>query len=449
MAESVFGLIAIVVLVLANGFFVAAEFSLVSVRPTRVEELVRGGTPGAAAVKHAIKDTDRFIAATQLGITLASLGLGWIGEPALAHVIEPVLAFLPGEIAGQAAHVVAGTAIAFAIITFMHVIVGELMPKSIALTNPERTALFIAGPTLIAETIFRPFIWLMNGTGNFLLRLLHVRPASAHETLHSIEELKMIAEASEQGGLIEPDEREMIHAVFDLRDTSARQVMVPRTEMVTVDATATLEEALDVAAHSSLTKFPVYENDPDHVVGVLHVKDVVRAMHEFIERDAGKAALAQPVREIMREALFVPETVRVDDLIARMRRQKQHMAILLDEFGGTAGLVTLEDLVEELFGDVQDEFTVEEPELVPRADGSVSVSGLMLIEDVNDALRLNLVDENSDTIAGYVLSRLGRIPATGDALQADGLHFRVERMDGLRIERIGIRVDERRRPKGE
>src|SRR3972149_2663034 len=270
MAAIVFGLIAIVVLVLANGFFVAAEFSLVSVRATRVEELVRRSTPGAAAVKHAIKDTDRFIAATQLGITLASLGLGWIGEPALAHVIEPVLAFLPGEIAGQAAHVVAGTAIAFAIITFMHVIVGELMPKSIALTNPERTALFIAGPTLIAETVFRPFIWLMNGTGNFLLRLLHARPAAApetppplvgpgapRETLHSIEELKRIAEASEQGGLIEPDEREMIHAVFDLRDTSARQVMVPRMEMVTVDATATLEEALDVAAHSSLPTFPV------------------------------------------------------------------------------------------------------------------------------------------------------------------------------------------------
>ncbi|HET7090070.1 MAG TPA: hemolysin family protein [Anaerolineae bacterium] len=448
MTESVFGLIAIVVLVLANGFFVAAEFSLVSVRPTRVEELVRGGTPGAAAVKHAIKDTDRFIAATQLGITLASLGLGWIGEPALAHLIEPLLAFLPGEIAGEAAHIVAGTAIAFAIITFMHVIVGELMPKSIALMNPERTALFIAGPTLIAETIFRPFIWLMNGTGNFLLRLIRVRPA-AHGTLHSIEELKMIAEASEQGGLIEPDEREMIHAVFDLRDTSARQVMVPRMEMVTVDATATLEEALDVAAHSSLTKFPVYENDPDHVVGVLHVKDVVRVIHESIEQDAGRAALAKTAREIMREALFVPETVRVDDLIARMRRQKQHMAILLDEFGGTAGLVTLEDLVEELFGDVQDEFTIEEPDLVPRADGSISVSGLMLIEDVNDALGVNLVDQNSDTIAGYVLSRLGRIPAAGDSLQADGVHFRVERMDGLRIDRIGIRVDERRKTKDE
>jgi CBS domain containing-hemolysin-like protein len=437
MAESVVGLVAIVVLVLANGFFVAAEFSLVSVRPTRVEELVRGGRSGAAAVKHAIKDTDRFIAATQLGITLASLGLGWIGEPALAHLIEPLLAFLPGEIAGEAAHVVAGTVIAFSIITFLHVIVGELMPKSIALMNPERTALFVARPTLVAETLFRPFIWLLNGTGNFLLRLIRVRPA-AHGALHSIEELKMIAEASEQGGLIESDEREMIHAVFDLRDTSARQLMVPRMEMVTVDATATLEEALDVAAHSSLTKFPVYENDPDHVVGVLHVKDVVRVIHESIEQDAGKAALAQPVREIMRPALFVPETVRVDDLIAQMRRQKQHMAILLDEFGGTAGLVTLEDLVEELFGDVQDEFTVEEPDIQPRPDGTFSVSGLTPIEDVNDVLGLNLVDENSDTIAGYVLSRLGRIPAAGDALQADGLHFRIERMDGLRIERITI-----------
>jgi len=443
MTESFFGLIAIIVLVLANGFFVAAEFSLVSVRPTRVEELVRKGRPGAAAVKHAIRDTDRFIAATQLGITLASLGLGWIGEPALAHVIEPLLEFLPGEIAGQAAHIVAGTVIAFAIITFLHVIVGELMPKSIALMNPERTARFVARPTLVAEAIFRPFIWLMNGTGNFLLRRLRVRPASAHETLHSIEELKMIAEASEQGGLIEPDEREMIHAVFNLRDTSARQIMVPRTEMVTVDATATLEEALDVAAHSSLTKFPVYENDPDHVVGVLHIKDVVRVIHELVEQDAGKAALTRTAREMMREALFVPETVRVDDLIARMRRDKQHMAILLDEFGGTAGLVTLEDLVEELFGDVQDEFTVEEPDIQPRPDGSFSVSGLMPIEDVNDALGLNLVDQNSDTIAGYVLGRLGRIPAAGDVLPADGLNFRVERMDGLRIDRIGIRIDER------
>jgi CBS domain containing-hemolysin-like protein len=439
MSESAFGLIAIVVMVLANGFFVAAEFSLVSVRRTRVEELVRLGRPGAHAVQHAIRDTDRFIAATQLGITLASLGLGWIGEPALAHVIEPLLHFLPGEIAGQAAHVVAGTVIAFTIITFLHVIVGELMPKSIALQSAERTALVVAAPTLLAEKLFRPFIWLMNGTGNFLLRLLGFNQPTGHEHLHSVEELKMIAAASEQGGLIEADEREMLHAVFDLRNTTARQVMVPRTEMVSVSADATFGEVIDVAAHHNLSKFPVYENDPDHIVGVLHTKDIVRVMHESVAHGAAASNLDRVARDIMREALFVPEAIRVDHLIVRFRRAKQHLAILLDEFGGTAGLVALDDLVEELFGDVQDAFTIEEPDIQPRPDGSFSVSGLALIEEVNDALGLKLTDENSDTIAGYVLGRWGRIPEKDDALESDGLTFRVAKMDGLRIDRIVIR----------
>jgi len=439
MIQDVIGLAAILVLVLVNGFFVAAEFSLVSVRRTRVEELVKLGRSGARAVQRAVRDPDRFIAATQLGITLASLGLGWIGEPALAHLLEPLLEFLPGEIAGQAAHIVAGTAIAFAIITFLHVIIGELMPKSVALQSPERTALFVAGPTLFAETIFRPFIWLLNGTGNFLLRSLGLHRPSGHENLHSVEELKLIAEASEQGGIIEPDEREMLHAVFDLRNTAARQVMVPRTEMVTVAADATLEEVIDLAAHHSLTKFPVYEGDPDHIVGILHIKDVVRVMHESVERGPNGDVLAGSARAILREALFVPESVRIDDLIARFRRNKQHIAILLDEFGGTSGLVTLDDVVEELFGDVQDAFDVEEPGIQSRPDGSFSVSGLTPIEEVNDALGLNLIDENSDTIAGYVLSRLGRIPVVGDTLESDGLTFRVKAMDGLRIDRIIIR----------
>lgn len=443
MIENFVGLTAIAILVLVNGFFVAAEFSLVSVRRTRVEELVRLGRPGARAVQHAVKDPDRFIAATQLGITLASLGLGWIGEPALSHLLEPLFEFLPGEIAGQAAHLVAGTAIAFAIITFLHVIIGELMPKSVALQRPEQTALIVAGPTLFAETVFRPFIWLLNGTGNFLLRSLGLGRSSGHENLHSVEELKIIAEASEQGGLIEPDEREMLHAIFDLRSTTARQVMVPRTEMVTVAATATLAEVLDVAAHHRLTKFPVYESDPDHIVGIVHIKDVVRVVHESVERGAAGEALLGPARAIMREALFVPETIHVDDLIARFRRHKQHIAILLDEFGGTSGLVTLEDLAEELFGDVRDVFDVAEPDIQPRADGSFSVSGLTLIEEVDDTLGLNLVDENSDTIAGYVLSRLGRIPVVGDDLESDGLAFRVEKMDGLRIDRIAIRKQPR------
>ena len=437
--QDLIGLLAVIVLVLINGFFVTAEFSLVSVRRTRVEELVRRGQPGARAVRRAIQDPDRFIAATQLGITLASLGLGWIGEPALAHVIEPLLAFLPGEVAGGAAHVVAAGIIAFAVITSLHVIVGELMPKSIALQRPERTALLVAGPTLFAETLFRPFVWLLNGAGNALLRLLGLNTASAHEQLHSVEELKMIAEASEQGGLIEPGEKEMLHAVFNLREMAARQVMVPRTEMITVAADDTLEQVIDVATRHSLTKFPVYEGDPDHIAGVLHIKDVMRVMHPPTDHALARDPRADAAREIMREALFVPDTIRVDDLLARFRRQKQHMAILLDEFGGTAGLVTLADLVELLVGDVQDQFTAGAPDIEMRPDGSHSVSGLARLEDVNDALGLNLMDANVDTIAGYVLSRMGRIPAVGDTLEADGLRFRVEAMDALRIERINIR----------
>ena len=439
MIENLVGLAAIAVLVLVNGFFVAAEFSLVSVRRTRVEELVRLGRPGARAVQHAVKDPDRFIAATQLGITLASLGLGWIGEPVLSRMIEPLFEFLPGEIAGQAAHLVAGTAIAFALITFLHVIIGELMPKSVALQNPEQTALIVAGPTLFAETVFRPFIWLLNGTGNFLLRAFGLGRSSGQENLHSVEELKLIAEASEQGGLIEPNEREMLDAVFDLRDTTARQVMVPRTEMITVATTATLGEVIGVAADHSLAKFPVYEGDPDHIVGIVHIKDVVRVLHESVERGTQKEALAGPAHQITREALFVPETIRIDDLLVRFRRHKQHIAILLDEFGGTSGLVTLDDLTEELLGDVRDVFDSEEPDIQPRPDGSFSVSGLAPLEEVNGALGLNLVDENSDTIAGYVLGRLGHIPTVGDGLESDGLAFRVEAMDGLRIDRINVR----------
>jgi CBS domain containing-hemolysin-like protein len=241
------GLVLVFILVLINGFFVAAEFSLVSVRKTRIAERVARGDTGAKAVQHAIEDPDRFIAATQLGITLASLGLGWIGEPALSHLIEPLFAWLPGEIAGTAAHIAAASILAFAMITGMHVVIGELMPKSIALQRAERTALLVARPTLWAEHLFRPFIWALNGTGNFLLRQLGFHGASEQEHLHSVEELKMLVDASEEGGVIEPQESEMIHAVFDFGEMTAHQMMVPRTELITLDVDTSIEDVCDFA----------------------------------------------------------------------------------------------------------------------------------------------------------------------------------------------------------
>ncbi len=420
----------IAVLVATNAFFVAAEFSLVSVRHTRVEELIARGNLTAKAVQHAIADPDRFIAATQLGITLASLGLGWLGEPALAHLIGPLFKFLPDRWGSAASHAAAASAIAFGLITFLHVVVGELMPKSIALQKPEETALWVARPTLFAEHLFRPLIWALNGTGNFLLRLIGFESASAHHLVHSVEELKLLVEASQESGVLEMGEKEMLHAVFDFGDMQAHQVMVPRTEIVGVDVNLPLAQIIDLVALHALTKFPVYEGDLDHVIGILHTKDLVRFAHQT----GGKTA-----RDCMREGLFVPETIHISKLLARFRSRKQHIAILLDEYGGTAGLVTLEDLVEEIIGDVADQFEQEESDIVRLPDGSYSISGRALIEEVNQELGLTLTDPDYETIAGYMLGRLGRMTEVDDTVQVEGLELRVKEMDGLRIARILLR----------
>src|SRR5512139_1280402 len=319
------GLVVVIIVVLINGLFVAAEFSLVSVRKTRIAERVARGDTGAKAVQKAIEDPDRFIAATQLGITLASLGLGWIGEPALSHLIEPLFGWLPGQIAGMAAHIAAASILAFVLITGMHVIIGELMPKSIALQRTERTALVVARPTLWVEHLFRPFIWVLNGTGNLLLRLLGFNRASEQEHLHSVEELKMLVDASEEGGVLEAQESDMIHAVFDFGEMTAHQMMVPRTELITLEVDTPIGDVYDFAAQHHHNKYPVYENDLDHVVGILHVKDLVPAMRLPPER-------RPTLRQLMREPLFVPDTIGVNDLLARFRQRKQHIAMLLDEY---------------------------------------------------------------------------------------------------------------------
>jgi CBS domain containing-hemolysin-like protein len=422
-------LIGVVVLVLANGFFVAAEFALVSVRRTRVEELARQGRPGAAAVKRALHDPDRFIAATQLGITIASLGLGWLGEPALSRFLDPVVHLLPEAWIGTASHTLSA-GIAFAIITFLHVVIGELMPKSIALQRPENTSLVVAGPTLLAEWIFKPAIWALNGTGNFLLRLLGMPPASGHDMVHSVEELRMLVDASGEQGVLEHTERDMLEAVFDFGDSTAREVMVPRTEMVAVSADAPIEELIHLAIKHPHTKFPVYEGDLDHILGIAHTKDLVRVQH-----DQRRAAT---VRGLMREAMFVPDTLRLDELLKEFRHKRQHLALVLDEYGGTSGLVTLDDLMEEIVGKIGDAFDKSTPPVQKLPDGSVLIDGLTQIEEVNDLLGLTLADEHYDTIAGFVLGRLGRMARVGDVVEADGVRLKVEALDGLRIARLSL-----------
>ncbi len=424
------GVVSIVILVLANGFFVAAEFSMVSVRRTRIAELVARGETGAEAVQKAIENPDRVIAATQLGITLASLALGWVGEPALSHLIYPVITLFPDAFRPEVSHSLSA-AFSFAIITFLHVVVGELAPKSIALQDPERTSLFVARPTLFAEQVFKPAIWVLNGAGNTLLRMIGIQPASGHQLVHSVDELKMLVTASAESGVVEAEESEMLHAIFDFGELVVRQVMVPRTEVIAVEANTPLEDIIGLVTHSSYTKFPVYEDDLDHMVGIVHVKDLLHAM----QKADRQGCIA---RDFAREPLFVPETISVSALLRHFRDNRQHIAIVMDEYGGTAGLVTLEDLLEEIVGEVSDPFDVNTPEFQKLEDGSVLIDGLSLIEDVNEQLNVNLIDPHYDTIAGYVLGRLGRIARPGDIVEGDGVRLRVHEMDGFRIARVSL-----------
>jgi CBS domain containing-hemolysin-like protein len=427
-----FKLSAVAALVLANGFFVAAEFCLVSVRRTRIEELAAQGNTGARLVQEATLKPDRFIAATQLGITLASLGLGWIGEPFLAHLIEPAFDFLFRGWGTAASHAAAAGTLTFILITFLLVVVGELMPKSISLQRPEQTALVVAGPILLTERLFRPVILALNGAGNLLLRAVGFEPASGQQMVHSVEEIKLLVDDSQEGGVLEMGEREMLHGVLDFGDMQANQVMIPRTEMICVDAEAPIEEVIQTAATHPLTKFPVYERDLDHIIGILHTRDLVRVVH----REGRRSSTS--LRRLVREALYVPETIHASDLLVRFRARKQHMAIVLDEYGGTAGLVTLSDLIEEIVGQVLDVFDRHGPDIERLADGSALINGLTVIEEVNDTFGLGLSDPNYETIAGYILGRLGRVAQVGDEVDAGNVRLRVETMDGLRIARVKL-----------
>lgn len=457
----VLGLVSVVVLVLINAFFVAAEFSLVSVRRTRIAELVARGESGAEAVQKAIENPDRVIAATQLGITLASLGLGWVGEPALTHLLNPLVLLLPESIRSGVSHSISAV-IAFFVITFLHVVIGELAPKSIALQNPERASLFVAGPTLWTERLFKPAIWILNGSGNALLRLVGVRPASGHQLAHSVEELKMLVSASAEGGVVEADEREMLHAVFDFSGLVVRQVMIPRTEVVAVEASTPVPEVINLIAQTNYTKYPVYINNLDQIIGIVHVKDLLgtsEAMNAILNAhlslnnktrsqpaSTGYASGDEPsdtpapcvVGDFVREAIFVPETLSVGALLGLFRHNRQHIAVVMDEYGGTAGLVTLEDLLEEIVGEVGDQFDEINSEFQILSDGSILIDGLTLIEDVNQQLNLDLKEPHYDTIAGYVMGRLGRIPHLHDVVEGNGVRIRVEEMNGLRVTRVAL-----------
>lgn len=418
---------AVVALVLANGFFVAAEFSIVTVRKTRIDQLIAEGHRGARAVRRAITDPDGYIAATQLGITMASLALGWIGEPALASLIQPGFAFLPATVAETTAHTIS-VAIAFAIVTALHIVLGELAPKTIALERAEATALLVVKPTELFMKAFSPFIRALNGTGRAVVNLLGMHGAGKHAMVHSEAELKMLVTASQEAGVLEEGEERMLHRVFGFADLTAGQVMIPRTEVLAIPAEATRDEVVALISRYGHASLPVYQGDLDHVVGMLHVTDLLRAIGTGAETD---------VTSLAREVLTVPETLGADHLLGEMQRRGVREAVVIDEYGGTAGLVTFESLIGRIVGDLATG-AGRAAKIALLPDGAAAIDGLVLVSEVNERFGLHIDDTTYTTVGGFVLGRLGRRPKEGDTIDVEGRRMRVDALDGIRVANVWL-----------
>ncbi len=420
-------LIAVILLVFANAFFVAAEFALVAARRSRIDQMASAGDSAAKVVQKALTHLDRYISGTQLGITMASLGLGWIGEPAMALLFAWVLGLF-GFVASPAAlHGGAMFATAFFIITFLHVVLGELAPKSIALTMPEKVAKVVTAPLVVFSRGMMPFIYVFNGAANMILRIFGVTPVSELHSIHSPEELRLLVMQSHAHGALDESDRAMLAGVFDFHNKTAVDVMRPRTEIVALDVTATTEEVWETLRTERYSRYPVYRESLDDVVGVFLAKDLW--LHPPGEPFSLEGAL--------REALYVPDSRPAERVLEDLRRTRAHMAVVLDEYGGTSGIVTMEDLIEEVIGDISDEYDLAARDSF-EADGVLELAGSMSLIDVRSDHRLDIPEGDYSTLGGYAFATLGRLPRVGDRVAFPGGELEIVAMDGRRV--AGLRV---------
>ena len=435
MSESSLGIIIsnwliVFVLLLVNGFFVAAEFAIVKARRTKIEQLTKDGNVDAKLALRALEDMNYFIAAVQLGITIASIGIGWFGSPTVEKMLAPVLANLPAGY-GHLAHIITAV-VAFFTVTLLHVVVGEQVPKCVALQYPERISLYVAKPMDLFMTIARPFVWLLNVSCNIILKIFKV-PTSSARVVHTLEDLDLMVDASFDEGVLNETEKDMIHNVFQFSDLTAREVMIPRTDMICVPNDMSFEDLNKLAAENQYTRYPVYDGDIDHITGLVHVKD----LYSLALKDE-----VRTVQDLQRNIMLVPETMTMDNLVREFKKNKGQMAIVVDEFGGTSGIITLEDVMEEIFGDVQDEFDEEAEfdikELKPNhylANGMMRLDELANFFDVPDE---KLEDDDVDTIAGLVVKELGRLAQLDDVVKYHEFTFTVKEIDGARITKLLI-----------
>jgi len=428
----------VLLLVAANAFFVASEFSLVAVRPSRMQQLWESGNPRAVTVQHLLKDLDRILSGVQLGITLASLALGWLGELTLASMLEPVVHALGLPWATAIAHSISVT-VAFLTITTLHVVLGELVPKSMALQRAEKVALVIARPMAAFMVAFGPLIRLFDGASNLLLRTLGFRATVGHAVVRSAEELQVLLNQVREHGVLDAKQAQMLEGALELSGVEVRQVMVPRASMVGLAANASLEEALEVVRKHRRSRYPVYEGSPDQVTGVLHRKDLFHYLSDRLRRSK-QGLPEQPfdLRQFVREAFFVPETKPLTDLLEDFRRHRFRIAIVVDEYGSVQGLVTLADILETIVGEVRDEYEAPPPSEMITAGGMV-VDARTTLLDLDHQHQIELPPgPGFETLAGFVLNHLGFIPQGGESFLFDGLRLTVLEMDGKRVARVKI-----------
>jgi putative hemolysin len=433
-------IVAVAILILANGFFVAAEFALVSMRDTRVEQLIAAGVPGASAVRKLQQDLDGFLPAGQLGVTLCSLALGWIGEPVAEEILYPLMQGLPHAV--LFAHVTA-VVLGFALITYLHVLLGELVPKSLALRRAENLAIAIAAPMLLFMALTRPAVRLLQGSARIVLHLFQV-PMVHEAAVHSPEELKLIATAARRMGVLPAFQERLIHRALELDEVPIREIMTPRQKIISLPGDTLIEAASASVIDHQHSRVPVYDETrgPEHIIGVVYAKDLARLMH--FRRTAGTRSAAAPfvelrLSQLMRDVLMVPETKTVLDLIKDFQQRRRQMAIVVDEYGSTVGLVTVEDAIEQLTGELDDEFDDPARPVLTTASGALLLEGSVNLRDLETQMQWHLPrDGGVETLAGFLLMRLGKIPKGGESVVFDGRKMTVTEMDGRRIQQVRV-----------
>lgn len=420
-------IVIVLLLVFMNAFFVATEFAVVKVRKSRMEALVLENNKSAVYVLRVVTDLNAYLSACQLGITLASLGLGWVGEPAVSRILEPLFELM--DIPASAVHSISFI-LAFSIITAFHIVLGELVPKSLAIISAEKISMLTAFPLILFYRLTYPIMWIFNHSTELILRMFGLSQKDEHDTAYTDEEIRILAEESYRHGLIDQNELDFVDNIFDFSEKTVKEIMVPRTDMKCIYLEDSFDEIIQTTLNEQFTRYPVCKEDKDNIIGFIHIKDLYRQKIE------GKN---ENIESIIREIKFVEESMSISELFDLFKREKPQVSIVIDEYGGTFGLVTIEDILEELVGDIKDEFDEEAEEIKKNEDGSYTVDGKVLLDDINDLLDINIEEENIDTIGGWIYSQVIEYPEVNDTYTFNNYEFIVLECDNKRVIKVLIK----------